>query len=104
MAKITITLPVFNGMPFVRDAVESVLGQTYRDFRFLIIDDGSSDGSTEYLKSIDDPHVRLIARENRGLGATLNQLFSESETHYVVRMDSDDVCAPDRLLRIHGIS
>ncbi len=100
MAKITITLPVFNGMPFVRDAVESVLGQTYRDFRFLIIDDGSSDGSTEYLKSIDDPRVRLIARENRGLGATLNQLFSESETNYVVRMDSDDVCAPDRLQRI----
>ncbi len=100
MAKLTITLPVFNGMPYVKDAVESILCQTYRDFRFLIIDDGSSDGSTEYLKSIDDPRARLIARENRGLGATLNQLFSESETDYVVRMDSDDVCAPNRLMRI----
>jgi glycosyltransferase involved in cell wall biosynthesis len=55
MEKVTITLPVYNGMPFVKDAVESVLGQTYRDFRFLIIDDGSRDGSREYLTSLKDP-------------------------------------------------
>jgi glycosyltransferase involved in cell wall biosynthesis len=100
MAKITITLPVYNGMPYLKDAVESILGQTYDDFRLLIIDDGSRDGSTEYLKSIKDPRVDLIVRENRGLGATLNQLFAESETEYVVRMDSDDMCAPDRLKRM----
>lgn len=102
MAKltITITLPVYNGMPYLKDAVESVLRQTYDDFRFLIIDDGSRDGSTEYLRSIRDPRVDLIIRENRGLGATLNQLFAESTTEYVARMDSDDVCAPDRLKRI----
>ncbi len=97
MSKLTITLPVHNGMPFVRDAVESVLRQTYSDFSFLVIDDGSTDGTTEYLRSLNDPRVRLIARENRGLGTTLNQLFSESETEYVARMDSDDVCAPDRI-------
>src|ERR1700683_3631926 len=97
MEKLTITLPVYNGMPFVKDAVESVLRQTYTDFRFLIIDDGSSDDSAEYLKSLKDPRLRVIVRENRGLGATLNQLFSESETEYVARMDSDDVCDPDRI-------
>lgn len=100
MAKLTITLPVYNGMPYVKDAVESILAQTHDDFHFLIIDDGSRDGSTEYLKSINDSRVRLIVRENRGLGATLNQLFAESETEYVVRMDSDDVCALDRLEKI----
>lgn len=100
MTKLTITLPVYNGMPFVKDAVESILSQTYEDFRFLIIDDGSRDGSTEYLKSIKDSRLKVIARENRGLGTTLNQLFSESETEYVARMDSDDVCAPDRLKAI----
>jgi glycosyltransferase involved in cell wall biosynthesis len=100
MAKLTITLPVYNGMPYVKDAVESILTQTHDEFHCLIIDDGSRDGSTEYLKSIHDPRVHLIVRENRGLGATLNQLFAESETDYVVRMDSDDVCAPDRLQKI----
>jgi glycosyltransferase involved in cell wall biosynthesis len=97
MEKVTITLPVYNGMPFVKDAVESVLGQTYRDFRFLIIDDGSRDGSREYLTSLRDPRLRVIVRENRGLGSTLNELFTESETEYVARMDSDDVCKPSRL-------
>ena len=97
MAKLTVTLPVYNGMPFVKDAVESVLRQTYTDFRFLIIDDGSSDGTADYLKSLSDPRLRVILRENQGLGNTLNQLFSESETEYVARMDSDDVCAPDRI-------
>jgi glycosyltransferase involved in cell wall biosynthesis len=100
MAKLTITLPVYNGMPFVKDAVESVLCQTYRDFRFLIIDDGSKDGSTEYVNSLKDSRLKVIVRENRGLGNTLNQLFSESETEYVARMDSDDVCAPDRIKTI----
>ena len=97
MAKLTITLPVYNGMPFLKDAVDSILSQTFEDFRFLIIDDGSRDGSTEYLRSLKDSRIRLITRENRGLGYTLNQLFAESETEYVVRMDSDDVCAPHRL-------
>lgn len=100
MAKLTITLPVYNGLPYVKDAVESILTQTFDDFHFVIIDDGSRDGSTEYLKSIKDSRVYLIVRENRGLGATLNQLFAESQTEYVVRMDSDDVCAPDRLKKI----
>lgn len=100
MAKLTITLPVYNGMPYLKDAVESILTQTYVDFRCLIVDDGSTDGSTDYLKSIKDPRVDLIVRENRGLGATLNQLFAESDTEYVVRMDSDDMSAPDRLKRI----
>jgi glycosyltransferase involved in cell wall biosynthesis len=100
MAKLTITLPVYNGMPYLKDAIESILAQTFDDFHFLIIDDGSRDGSTEYLRSVKDPRMHLIVRENRGLGATLNQLFDESQTEYVVRMDSDDVCAPDRLKKI----
>lgn len=100
MAKVTITLPVYNGLPYLKDAVESVLNQSHEDFEFLVIDDGSQDGSTEYLTSIRDPRLRLICRENRGLGATLNQLFYESKTEYVVRMDADDVCAPVRLERL----
>ena len=105
---LTITLPVYNAMPFLPAAVESVLNQSYRDFDFLIIDDGSTDGSADYLRSLGDPRINLTVRENRGLGMTLNELFRNSRTDYVARMDADDICEPDRLekqmafLRDHG--
>lgn len=99
-AKLTITIPVYNGMPYLKEAVESVFYQSYEDFRFLIVDDGSNDGSADYLHSLRDSRLRVISRENRGLGATLNQLFAESETEYVARMDADDVCAPIRIERM----
>jgi glycosyltransferase involved in cell wall biosynthesis len=95
-------------MPYLRAAVESVLNQSYRDFEFLIIDDGSTDGSADYLRSLRDPRVKLTVRENRGLGMTLNELFRNSRTEYVARMDADDICEPHRLekqmafLRDHG--
>src|ERR1700737_1597805 len=94
---LTIALPVYNAMPYLPAAVESILGQTYSDFEFLIIDDGSSDGSAEYLRSLRDPRIKLSVRENRGLGTTLNELFRNSRSHYVARMDADDVCEPLRL-------
>ena len=94
---LTIALPVYNAMPYLPAAVESILGQTYSDFEFLIIDDGSLDGSADYLRSLRDPRIKLSVRENRGLGTTLNELFHNSRTDYVARMDADDVCEPHRL-------
>ena len=94
---LTVSLPVYNAMPYLPAAVESILGQSYGDFEFLIIDDGSSDGSADYLRSLRDPRIRLSVRENRGLGITLNELFRNSQTDYVARMDADDVCEPHRL-------
>ena len=63
----------------------------------MITDDGSSDESTDYLRSLRDPRIRLSVRENRGLGTTLNELFHNSHTEYVARMDADDVSEPHRL-------
>jgi len=94
---LTVTLPVYNAMPYLPAAVESVLHQSYEDFEFLIIDDGSTDGSADYLHSLRDPRIRLTVRENRGLGTTLNELFHNSRTGYVARMDADDICEPHRL-------
>jgi glycosyltransferase involved in cell wall biosynthesis len=94
---LTVTLPVYNAMPYLPAAVESVLGQSYRDFDFLIIDDGSTDGSADYLRSLRDPRIKLTVRENRGLGTTLNELFRNSRTEFVARMDADDICEPQRL-------
>lgn len=97
MPELTITLPVYNAMPFLPEAVASVLGQTFGDFVFLIIDDGSTDESPRYLESLKDPRVRVVRQANRGLGATLNRLIELSETPIVARMDADDVIAPQRL-------
>lgn len=94
---LTVALPVYNAMPYLPAAMESILGQTYSDFELLIIDDDSTDGSTEYLRSLRDPRISLTVHQNRGLGTTLNELFRNSRTEYVARMDADDVCDPHRL-------
>ena len=94
---ITVTLPVYNAMPLLTFTVESVLNQSYSNFEFIIIDDGSTDNSYEYLSTLTDKRIKLIKRDNRGLGYTLNQLFSLANTKYVVRMDADDICHKDRL-------
>ena len=94
---ITVILPVYNGMPFLEAAVDSVLAQTMKHFRLLIIDDGSTDASADYLDSLGDPRVTVIHQKNRGLGDTLNRGIELCETKYLARMDADDIMAPERL-------
>jgi glycosyltransferase involved in cell wall biosynthesis len=94
---ITITLPVYNAMPLLKNTVESVLNQSFKEFAFVIIDDGSTDDSLEYLSSLTDKRIHLITRKNKGLGYTLNELFSLSKTKYVARLDADDICHKDRI-------
>lgn len=96
---LTVLLPVFNGMPFLSTTVESVLAQTFADFELLVIDDGSTDATAEYLDGLSDPRVRVISRENRGLVATLNEGLSSARHDWVARIDADDVAEPERLER-----
>ena len=86
-------------MPYLPEAVESILGQTFSDFALLIINDGSEDGSADYLARLRDPRVRVVHQANRGLGATLNRAIELCQTPYLARMDADDVSLPDRLDR-----
>src|SRR3989338_9606954 len=100
-------MSVYNGMPFLKEAVESILKQTYKNFEFIIVDDASTDETWDYLKSLKDPRVKLIKnKKNLGLAASLNialrQVFDrEAQTEsaqgdYVDRMDADDVSLPKR--------
>jgi len=84
-------------MPFLPEAIDSIMAQTLKDFHLLIIDDGSTDGSADYLEIIKDSRVKIIRQENQGLGATLNRAIELCETKYMMRMDCDDVMAPTRL-------
>jgi glycosyltransferase involved in cell wall biosynthesis len=90
-------MPVFNAMPYLRDAVESVLRQTYPHFELLIINDGSSDGSMDYLRSLKNERIRIVSQEHRGLTATLNRLLEEARAPWLARLDGDDVACPERL-------
>jgi glycosyltransferase involved in cell wall biosynthesis len=95
--KLTVLMSVYNGLPHLTEAIKSILYQTLKDFTFLIIDDGSTDGSSEYLDTIIDPRVQIIHQNNQGLGAALNRGMSLIETEYVARMDADDIALPRRL-------
>jgi glycosyltransferase involved in cell wall biosynthesis len=91
-------MPVYNGDRYLTEAIESILMQTFTDFEFLIIDDGSTDRSPQILRhyAAQDDRIRLISRENRGLIATLNQMLELARGEFLARMDADDIAISDR--------
>src|SRR5208337_3644138 len=98
---ISVCMPVFNAERYVSEAINSVLSQTFKDFEFLILDDGSTDGSLAILKSYAerDPRIQLTSRPNKGLAPTLNELMDQARGEFVARMDADDISLPERLER-----
>jgi hypothetical protein len=95
--KVSVVMAVYNGERYVRQAVESVLAQTFRDFEFIILDDGSTDGTLGILREFDDPRIRIIRNErNEGLTRCLIKGCGEARGKYVARMDADDVSYPER--------
>jgi glycosyltransferase involved in cell wall biosynthesis len=99
---LTVGLPVHNAMPYLPEAVESLLAQTSEDFRLIAIVDGSSDASLAYLQSVAvrDERVRVVDQPHRGITSTLNRMLRECETPWLVRHDADDVSSPDRLAEV----
>ncbi|WP_295526143.1 glycosyltransferase [Novosphingobium sp. Chol11] len=98
---LSVAMSVYNAERFLAEAIESVLAQTFSDFEFLILDDGSTDGSRKIIEHYArrDPRIRMIARENRGLIISLNQLLDEARAPLVARMDADDICLPERFAK-----
>lgn len=98
---ITVAMSVYNCSRFLDAAIASVRRQTFGDFEFLILDDGSTDGSADIARrhAAQDPRIRVIARENRGLIASLNELLDLARAPLLARMDADDICRQDRFAR-----
>ncbi len=93
-------MSVYNGADYLDEAIESILAQTFRDFDFIIVDDGSTDGSLAILQrhARNDPRIRLISRPNKGLAASLNEAAAAAgDSPLLARMDSDDIALPQRL-------
>lgn len=96
--KVTVLMPFYNAEAYLREAIDSILRQSYADFDFLIIDDGSTDDSAAIVESYDDPRIRLLRNDgNHGICYTLNRGIDESESEYIVRMDADDISEPRRI-------
>ncbi len=95
---ISVLMSVYNGEKYLSEAIESVLNQTYKDFEFIIINDGSSDNSLEIIKKYQsqDERIVLISRENKGLVASLNEGIEKAKGKYIARMDADDICLSTR--------
>lgn len=90
-------MSVYNGMPYLKEAVQSILEQTYKDFEFIIIDDASQDDSWQYLKSLKDKRIRLIKnKKNSGLATSLNVGLKIARGDYIARMDADDISLKQR--------
>lgn len=96
---VSIVMSVYNGQQYLRESVESVLDQTFGDFEFIVVNDGSTDGSREILAEYErrDPRVRVIDQENTGLTKALIRGCGEARGRYIARQDADDVSHPKRL-------
>lgn len=94
----TILMPVYNGERFLREAIDSILAQSFRPFEFLIIDDGSTDRSAEIIELYRDPRIRFVRNpENLGITPTLNRGIEMASCDLIARMDADDISHPQRL-------
>ncbi len=91
-------MAVHNGAPYLRTAIDSILQQTYRDFHFLIVDDGSTDETRSIIRSYEDKRIELLSLDqNVGQTAALNIGLRTATTQWIARMDADDYSAPNRL-------
>ena len=96
MPRLSVLMTVYNGMPYLPASVESVLQQTYDDFEFIVVDDGSTDDSAAYIASVADPRIKLVRRENGGTAAAANEGLGHCSGEYTARVDDDDLSLPTR--------
>jgi len=96
---ISVIMPVYNAARIVKRAINSILNQTYSNFEFIIINDGSSDETQTILSAYKDKRIRIISQENRGVTLSLNRGIEASKGNYLARMDADDVALPQRFAK-----
>lgn len=98
MPKVSVLMPVYNAEKFLKEAIDSIIEQSYSDWELIIINDGSIDKSEQIILSYNDDRIKYIVNEsNLGLIATLNKGIDLCQGKYIARMDADDISTPDRL-------
>ena len=98
--EVSIIMSVHNGEEFINDSIKSILNQSFKNFEFLIFDDGSTDSSLKKIKSFKDKRIKVYAYEkNKGLAFRLNEGIKLAQGKFIARMDDDDLSHPERILR-----
>lgn len=95
--QISVLMSVYNGAAFIREAISSILNQSFSEFEFIIIDDGSTDNSAEIVRRFSDDRIRFFQERNRGIVTALNQGIRLAKCGWIARMDADDISLPHRL-------
>ena len=94
---VSVLMPAYNAERFIREAVDSILAQSFQDFELIIVDDGSKDGTASIIQSYSDERIRLIQKENEGVATTLNRGIELAKGQYIWRHDADDVSLSGKL-------
>lgn len=98
MCKVSVLMPVYNAEKYLRQAIDSIVQQSYKDWEFVIVNDGSIDSTEDIIKSYDDKRICYFQNEkNLGVIKTLNKGIDFCQGEYIARMDADDTVHPDRL-------
>jgi glycosyltransferase involved in cell wall biosynthesis len=98
MPKVSVLMSVYNAEVYLREAIDSVLNQSFEDFEFIIVNDGSTDGSEDIISSYNDERIIYVNNVvNHGLIYSLNTGLNIAKGKYLARMDADDICYPERL-------
>lgn len=93
----SVIMSIFNGEKYLLESMTSVLGQSFSNFEFIIIDDGSTDQSADIVKKFEDPRIRFFSnKKNCGLPYSLNRGIKHAKGQYLFRMDQDDISFPER--------
>lgn len=95
--KISVVMSVYNAEQYLGEATDSILNQTFKNFEFIIVNDGSTDSSLDIIKSYNDARIVVIDQKNTGLAKALNNGIKIAKGKYIARMDADDISMPDRL-------
>lgn len=97
MPAISVIMSVKNGLPYIGETIRSVLNQSFTDFEFIIVDDGSTDSTAEVVRSFNDERIHLIQQENTGVATAKNKAIQQSGGKYIAIIDADDIWLEDKL-------
>src|SRR5215472_18447331 len=96
MPRVSVAMSVYNCEQYLPASIDSILTQTFEDFEFIIVDDGSTDRSAEIIKSYGDSRIVFLQQSNQGVASALNHALRFALGEYVARQDADDISLPER--------
>ena len=97
MPRVSVVTSVYNGETHLEECINSILNQTFQDFEYIILNNGSTDRTLEILNRYTDPRLHIIHQDNLGISRSLNKGISLSKSELIVRLDADDYSFPNRL-------